>query len=216
MTNVETERRVALVIGNSAYVNALPLKNPRNDAEAMSDVLARLGFEVIPGIDLGRDAMEDKLVEFEATIGGASAALLFYAGHGLQVKGHNYLVPVDAKIEQEIQLKRRTFSLDEMLAIMVRRARASLIFLDACRDNPFARSLLRGMREEEQKRYLVRSGLAEVKASQGSFIAFATAPDNVAHDGKGANSPFTAALLGNILARSGSINTRFVPAIARR
>ncbi len=200
------DKRVALVIGNSAYVNALPLKNPRNDAQAMSTVLARLGFDVISSIDLGRDAMEDKLVEFETAIGGASAAMLFYAGHGLQVKGHNYLIPVDADIRQEIQLKRRAFSLDELLDIMVRRARASLIFLDACRDNPFSRSLLSGMSEEEQKRYTIRSGLAEVKASQGSFIAFATAPDNVAHDGKGANSPFTEALVAHIEAPGVSVS----------
>ena len=154
------EKRVALVIGNSAYVNAMPLKNPRNDAKAIGTVLTRLGFDVISSIDLGRDAMEDKLVEFETAIGGASAAMLFYAGHGLQVKGHNYLIPVDADIRQEIQLKRRAFSLDELLDIMVRRARASLIFLDACRDNPFSRSLVSGMSEEEQKRYMIRSGLA--------------------------------------------------------
>ena len=143
-----TGKRIALVIGNGSCINAGPLRNPRNDAQGMSDVLMRLGFEVISGIDLGRDAMEDTLIEFETAVGGASAAMLFYAGHGLQVKGHNYLVPVDAEIHQEIQLKRRAFSLDEILDIMVRRARASLVFLDACRDNPFSRSLLSGMSVE--------------------------------------------------------------------
>lgn len=191
-------KRVALVIGNGAYTAAPPLWNPRNDANAVAARLGQLGFEVIPGLDLGRDAMEDKLGAFEEAISGVSAAMLFYAGHGLQVKGHNYLVPVDAEIRQEIQLKRRAFSLDEVLDIMARRARASLVFLDACRDNPFSRSLLAGMTEDERGRYLVRSGLAEVKASQGSFVAFATAPDNVALDGSGSNSPFTQALLTHI------------------
>jgi uncharacterized caspase-like protein len=100
----EDGKRVALVIGNGGYEHAPPLRNPRNDAAGIGGKLAGLGFQVISGLDLGRDAMEDKLFEFEAAIGGASAAMLFYAGHGLQMKGHNYLVPVDVKIEQEIQL----------------------------------------------------------------------------------------------------------------
>lgn len=192
------EKRVALVIGNAAYVNATPLKNPRNDAEAMSVALERLDFSVIPGFDVGRDGMEDVLGTFENELAQADVALLFFAGHGLQVKGHNYLIPVDAEIKQELHLRRRAFSLDEVLGIMTRRARSSLLFLDACRDNPFSRSLISGMRADEQSRVLVRSGLAELKASQGSFIAFATAPDNVALDGKGKNSPFTDALLAHI------------------
>ncbi len=165
----------------------------------MAAVLAdRLGFTVIKGYDLGRDPMEDLLGEFEGAIAGADAALLFFAGHGLQVNGHNYLTPVDADIRQEVHLKRRAFRIDELLDIMVRRARSSLVFLDACRDNPFARSLLSGMSAQEQGRFLPRSGLAEIKASKGTFIAFATAPDNVAQDGAGDNSPFTEGLLAHI------------------
>jgi uncharacterized caspase-like protein len=191
-------KRVALVIGNGAYVNAPKLENPRNDAEAMSSVLKRLGFDVLPCFDLERDRFEDQLGSFEEQITGADAALIFYAGHGLQVKGQNYLIPVDGEIRQEVHLKRRTFSLSEILDIMVGRARTSLVFLDACRDNPFSRSLLSSMSPQEKGRYLVRSGLAEVTASRGSFIAFATAPDNVASDGKGANSPFTTAILAHV------------------
>jgi formylglycine-generating enzyme required for sulfatase activity len=192
------KRRIALVIGNGAYKHAGKLTNPSNDARAMAAALTRLGFTVHRGLDLGRDRMEDQLGEFEAVINGADAALLFYAGHGLQVKGQNYLVPVDADIRQETHLKRRAFALDDILEIMAVRARNSLIFLDACRDNPFARSLLAGLPEAEQKRYVIRSGLAEVKAQGGSYIAFATAPNNVALDGAGSNSPFTEALLAHI------------------
>ena len=200
------ERRVALVIGNGAYASAPKLRNPVNDAGQMAAVLGGLGFSVIQGTDLSRDAMEDRLAEFEAAIAGADAALLFFAGHGLQVSGHNYLTPVDADIRQEVHLKRRAFRIDEVLDIMVRRARSSLVFLDACRDNPFARSLLSGMSAGEQGRFLARSGLAEIKASKGAFIAFATAPDNVASDGTGDNSPFTEGLLAHIETPNDSIS----------
>lgn len=193
-----TERRVALVIGNGAYSHTLPLANPSSDALAVKEVLARLGFDVRLGLDLRRDAMEDLLGDFEASIKGAHVALLFYAGHGLQVKGRNYLIPVDADIRQEVHLMRRAFPLDAIQEIMAHRAGISLIFLDAGRDNPFARSLLAGLPETEHKRYAARSGLAEVKVYGGSFIAFATAPNNVAYDGSDVHSPFTQALLTHI------------------
>lgn len=202
------EHRVALVIGNSAYPTA-PLKNPRNDAEAFSEKLMAVypAFDVTVALDVGRDAMEDALERFEAKLGNCDTALLFFAGHGLQVKGTNFLMPVDADIRQEIHLRRRAFSLNEVLDIMGRRVRqSSLVFLDACRDNPFARSLLAGLPDDERGRFLTRSGLAEVRAGAGSFVAFATAPDNVALDGAGQNSPFTSALLKHMEAPGASIN----------
>ena len=118
------KRRVALVVGNGAYTSAPTLRNPTKDARKIGEVLARHGFHVIEGHDLGRDAMEDKLGEFEAAIAASEAALLFFSGHGLQVEGHNYLTPVDADIRQEVHLKRRAFRVDEVLDIMVRRARS--------------------------------------------------------------------------------------------
>ncbi len=201
-------RRVALVIGNAAYPQA-PLKNPRNDAEAFAAKLKAVNpaFDVTLALDVGRDGMEDALERFEAKLGACETALLFFAGHGLQVKGINYLMPVDADIRQETHLKRRAVSLNEVLEIMGRRVRSSsLVFLDACRDNPFARSLLSGLPDDERGRFLTRSGLAEVRAGAGSFVAFATAPDNVALDGSGANSPFTAALVKHMEAPNASIN----------
>ena len=195
------ERRVALVIGNGAYTHAPSLNNPKNDADALTKALTRLGFVVMKGLNLDRNALEDMLGNFEAQITGAEAALVFFAGHGMQVNGCNYLMPVDADIRQEVHLKRRAFSLNELQEIMVGRARTSMVFLDACRDNPFARSLLASIPPAKKGRYMARSGFAEAKASRGAFIAFATAPDNIAQDGTDSsspNSPFTEGLLAHI------------------
>jgi hypothetical protein len=206
------ERRLALVIGNSAYL-AGPLRNPRNDAEAFAAKLKEVHptFDVTVKLDVGRNEMEDALEVFEARLGDCDTALLFFAGHGLQVKGVNFLMPVDADIRQEIHLRRRAFSLNEVLDIMGRRVRtSSLVFLDACRDNPFARSLLAGLPDRERGRFLMRSGLAKVHPAAGSFIAFATEADNVALDGSGRNSPFTEALLAHMAEPGVSINDMMI------
>jgi hypothetical protein len=194
------QKRVALIIGNNAYVHAAPLRNPVNDAEAIAEVLHRLGFAILTGVDLTGDQMDAMLLDYARRIEGADAALLYFAGHGIQVKGQNFLIPVDADIREEFQLKRRAFALTDLLDLMVSnaRARSGLVFLDACRDDPFSRSLRSGMIGAERSRYLARSGLAKMEAMQGSFIAFATEPDNVADDGTGDHSPFTEALLQHI------------------
>ncbi len=193
------ERRVALVIGNGAYTHASVLNNPANDADKMSEMLTNLGFEVVggkkDGINIGRDLMEDLLCEFEEKAENAASSLLFYAGHGLQVGNKNYLLPVDADIKLETHLRRRAFSLNEILDIMGRKRRTSIVFLDACRDNPFARQLGRSMGTRDAAS---RGGLADTGRIPGSLIAFATEPDNVAYDGKNENSPFTTALLRHI------------------
>jgi hypothetical protein len=196
----EQQKRVALIIGNNAYAHAAPLRNPVNDAEAIAEVLHRLGFAILTGVDLTGDQMDAMLLDYARRIEGADAALLYFAGHGIQVKGQNYLIPVDADIREEFQLKRRAFALNDLLDLMVSnaRARSGLVFLDACRDDPFSRSLRSGTIGAERSRYLARSGLAKMEAMQGSFIAFATEPDNVADDGTGDHSPFTEALLQHI------------------
>jgi len=194
------ERRVALVIGNSAYDHAEALRNPVNDAEAMAAVLARLGFDVVKGIDVDLRGIGDLQAVFEDKLRGRpDVALLFYAGHGLQVAGRNYLVPVDAEITQRAHLASRALLFNDLLDDMAAQAQASLIFLDACRDNPFTRNLTRAL--GDTARYAgVRGGLArvDVETVTGSFIAYATAPDTLAYDGTGENSPFTAALLEHI------------------
>ncbi len=189
-------KRVALVIGNAAYTHASSLANPANDAGGMAQKLETLGFSVTAGIDLGRDPMENALFDFETALRDAEVALLFYAGHGLQVKGENFLLPIDANIEMELHLKRRAFSLSELLGMMSGRTQTNLIFLDACRNNPFTRSLSRALGLEGDR--ALRGGLAEVRAAKGTFIAFATAPNEVALDGRGKNSPFTEAVLKHI------------------
>ena len=189
-------RRVALVIGNGAYVNAGVLPNPPNDGREMAEALRRVGFEVMEGIDLDRQAMEQMVRSFARTIRGSDVALLFYAGHGLQVAGINYLVPIDATLEHEADLPFEAFNMDVVLRQMEQGERTNLIFLDACRDNPLARSLARSMGATRSAS--VGRGLARIESGIGTLIAYATQPDNVALDGQGSNSPFTSAILAHI------------------
>ena len=198
------EKRVALVIGNGEYRHGDHLRNPTNDANAIATILEGFDFEVTKGINLGRDGMENVLFAFEASLNKADAALFFFAGHAIQLKGENYLLPVDANIEMEGHLRRRTIGLNDILEIMVSRTGTNLIFLDACRNNPFALSLARGLGEHAARFF--RSGLAEVCVATGTFISFATGPDSVALDGKGANSTFTMALLKGMSKPGLSIN----------
>lgn len=188
-------RRVALVIGNSAYEHASPLANPKNDANALAAALERLDFEVVKGVDLKRSAFERTVRDFARAIRGADTALLFYAGHGLQVGGRNYLAPVDARLSDEADLDFETLPLTTILKQMEREVKTNLVFLDACRDNPLARNLARSMGTRSAS---VGRGLARVDSGIGTLIAFATEPGNVALDGKGNNSPFTQALLKHI------------------
>jgi uncharacterized caspase-like protein len=190
------QRRVALVIGNSAYQFAPHLPNPTNDAEAMAATLQKLGFEVTKGVDLDRTETEMIIREFSKTLPGADVALLFYAGHGIQYQGTNYLIPVDAQLNDETDLSFEATQLNVVIGMMEREPRVSLVFLDACRDNPFAQQLARSMGSTRSTS--IGRGLAIVDAPAGSFVAYATDPDQVALDGNGSHSPFTAALLAHI------------------
>ena len=195
-------KRIALVVGNGAYEHTVPLDNPRNDAADMARALQGLGFTVIEGLDLDKDAFEGKLREFARAARGADAALFFYAGHGLQVDGENYLVPIDARLTEEVDLDLEALELHAFLKQM--RSPANLVFLDACRDNPLAQDLARSMGASRST--AVGRGLGRVDTSGGTLIAYATQPGNVALDGKGRNSPFTGALLENIAAPGRSVN----------
>jgi hypothetical protein len=189
------EKRLALVIGNSAYKNAPALRNPANDANDMAAALQRLDFEVIRGIDLDYQGMRTMVRRFSEKLPQAKVALLFYAGHGLQVAGKNYLVPVDAQIENQADLDFGTIDLDLVLRGMEADTRTNIIFLDACRDNPLATNLSRKLGTRSGT---VSRGLAQVDTSVGTLISFSTQPGNVALDGDGRNSPFTTALLKTI------------------
>ena len=187
------QKRVALVIGNAAYTHAGRLANPANDATDMAAALKGLGIEVILGLDLDRRGFDTRLRSFSRALADADVGILYYAGHGLQVGLRNYLVPTDAQLQSERDLEFETVALDFVMRQMEigREGKTNIVFLDACRDNPLARNLARAMGTRSVG---VGRGLAEVQAGVGTFIAYATKPGEVALDGDGRNSPFTAAL----------------------
>jgi hypothetical protein len=195
----KAERRVAFVVGNGAYKNVEPLPNPPIDAKAIAATLRNVGFEVVEGTNLTRDTMTERLLDFGKKAQGADVALFFYAGHGIAVNGTNYLLPVDADLKSEMDVKLgAAINVDLTLEQTMGDAKVKLVFLDACRDNPFAAKI----RASSPTRSLsVASGLAEMKSGEGTLIAFATGPGQTALDGQqGTNSPFTRALLANLTA----------------
>jgi len=178
------EQRVALVIGNGAYA-AAPLRNPVNDARAMAARLGQCGFEVIALENADRPRMREAVRRFGARIAEGGVGLFYFAGHGMQVKGRNFLVPVGADITQEDEVQGEAVEVDAILAkLESARNRLNIVILDACRNNPFGRSF----RSSQQ-------GLAQLDAPTGTFVAFATAPGHTAADGAGANGLYTEALL---------------------
>ena len=195
------DKRVALVIGNSAYENVPRLTNPSNDASDVAAKLKALGFEVVEGIDLGKRDMEKRIRAFAEALSGADVGLFYYAGHGLQVDQRNFLAPIDAQLKSESDLDFEAVQLDLVLKNMVRNAATSLVFLDACRDNPLAANLAQVGRSLD-----VGRGLARVEAAASMMIVYATEPGKVALDGTGRNSPFTGALLRHIDTEGASIS----------
>lgn len=190
--------RVALVLGNSAYKHSVALPNPKSDAALMAKTLRASGFTVIEGSDLDKAGMTALLDQFTEAAYDSEVALIYYAGHGLQVEGHNYLIPVDAELEKAAQLQTRTIAVDNILAALPPEPAISVVILDACRDNPLARSLARALPASRSSS--LGAGLAVVQAnsqsngSGGLLIAYATDPGAVAYDGKEVHSPYTSAL----------------------
>ncbi|HEY1360865.1 MAG TPA: tetratricopeptide repeat protein [Xanthobacteraceae bacterium] len=185
--------RIALVIGNGAYANAPRLPNPPNDAREIADALRNIGFSVIAATDLDRNRMELTIRDFLRKTSSARVAVLFYAGHGVAIDGRNYLVPIDTREINRATVNFELVDVDRILAGLDDEARANIVLLDACRDNPLetrsasGRAMGRG------------SGLAPYSTvASGMLIAFATAPGKTAADGAGAHSPFTAALLKHL------------------
>ncbi len=175
--------RVALVIGNAAYP-AMPLTNPLNDARAVADALDKLGFKVIRVENASQKQMFDAVREFGDAL-KSGVGLFYYAGHGVQVRGHNYLLPVDAAIEREDEVAYKAFDVGVVLEKMeAAKNPLNIVILDACRNNPFAR----GSRS-------ATTGLAQMEAPTGSIVAFATAPGAEAADGAGRNGLYTTYLL---------------------
>ncbi len=193
----KADRRVAFVVGNGAYKNVQSLPNPAIDAKSMARVLRNVGFDVVEGANLTREKMTERLLEFGKKAEGADVALFFYAGHGIAINGTNYLLPVDADLKSEMDVKLGSaINIDTTLDQTMGDAKVKLVFLDACRDNPFAAKI----RSAASTRSVnVQTGLAEMKSGEGTLIAFATGPGQTALDGQeGTNSPFTRALMANI------------------
>jgi hypothetical protein len=178
------EQRVALVIGNGQYKDS-PLLNPVNDARAVAEALSRAGFRVVQKENIGRAEMQVALRDFGDSLKAGGVGLFYFAGHGVQVKGRNYLVPVDASIEREDEVAYNSIDAGQVLDKMeAANNRLNIVILDACRNNPFARSFRSSS-----------AGLAQMEAPVGTFIAFATAPGSVASDGQGKNGLYTQHLL---------------------
>jgi hypothetical protein len=183
------------IVGNAAYKNAATLQNPRNDATDVSEALKRLGFETIVGLDLNKDGMEEKSIAFARAARDADVALVHYSGHAMQFSGFNYLMPVDATLHDEADLRRLT-RVDEIVANLKQAKNLRILVLDACRDNPLADELSRSM--EASRGLTVDRGLARIIPPSGMIISYATQAGRTAADGLGRNSPYTMAFLKNI------------------
>jgi len=186
------DKRIALVIGNSAYQNVARLDNPKNDASLMASTLRQLGFKFIGDaaqLDLDKSALDLAIQSFGREIQGADVALFYYAGHGVQVSGSNYLVPVNANPTREADVDFQMVDINLVLRQMQGSGtRLNLVILDACRNNPFGG---RGLRALD-------SGLAQMRAPEGTLISYATQPGSVALDGSNGHSPYTRALADTV------------------
>jgi Caspase domain len=191
------EKRIALVIGNGAYTKVPSLDNPKNDAAAMEEMFKAAGFDtVVRANDLGVTAMRRALRDFSDTAHDADIAIVFYAGHGIEVSGTNYMIPIDAVLEQDIDAPDEAVPLDRVTEILEPAKRLRLVILDACRDNPFVRSMRRTLATRT-----VRSGYGEIDERSlppNTLVAYAQRAGATAVDGEGANSPYTAALLKHL------------------
>ncbi|MFK5984947.1 MAG: SUMF1/EgtB/PvdO family nonheme iron enzyme [Pseudomonadota bacterium] len=208
-----TEYRVALVIGNSAYEGS-PLRNPVNDAKDIAAALEELGFEVVLGTDLNREQINQKVSEFSPMLKKADIGFFYFAGHGFQYNGENYLVPVAFNINSENDIPHEALSTGRILKKMDLAGNAvNIVVLDACRNNPYAdsyQSANRSLSISSRSRGLSRAGkkgLTRLDGPSGSFIAYATAPGNVAADGTGKNGLYTQYLLKYML-QSGMVIER--------
>jgi hypothetical protein len=187
--NRQEQKRLALVIGNGNYMNSV-LANPANDARSVKDVLLQFGFDVLEYEDLNQGRMKLAMDQFGEKLKQYDVGLFFYAGHGIQSKGYNYLIPVDADLKSEAQVEYDCVQADRILALMESSGtKINIIILDACRNNPFERSWTRASSGK---------GLAFMNAPKGSLIAYATAPGSTASDGSGNNGLYTSAILESI------------------
>jgi uncharacterized caspase-like protein len=193
--SAQAERRVALVIGNSAYKNVTRLANPANDSAAITKMLKDAGFDVVDAKrDLNNTEMRRAVRDFTDTARGADIAVVYYAGHGIEVDGTNYLIPTDAVLERDLDIEDESLSLDRIMKAVEPVKRLRLVILDACRDNPFAKTMKRSVGSRAVSR-----GLAKVDPQMSdTLIAFAAKAGSTASDGDSRNSPFAAAIVKNV------------------
>jgi uncharacterized caspase-like protein len=193
--NALADKRVALVIGNSTYVNVPRLPNPANDAPAVADLLKAVHFDSVQlKLDAGIADLRRAVSDFADLASDADIAVVYYAGHGMEIDGNNYLVPIDAKLARDFDVDDEAMSLDRVLRAIEPARRLRLVILDACRDNPFLKTMKRSVGSRSLGR-----GLAKVEpAAADTLIAFAAKAGSIALDGGGSNSPFTSALLKHI------------------
>lgn len=189
------ETRVALVIGNGAYVHAPNLPNPPHDAEDVAAALKRSHFEVISGSNVNQADMQATAIRFARAARTADVALFYYSGHAMQFNGVNYLMPIDAELKDEADLKRFT-RVDDVLNDLQQAKNLRILVLDSCRDNPLAESLKRSI--GQTRGATIRQGLIKMEAPLGTIVSFSTQAGQTADDGNGHNSPYTAAFLRRI------------------
>ena len=200
-----TGRRVALVIGNSSYAAVPQLPNPQRDAKYVADELRRTGFTSVTIVtDATRDDLLVKLKAFAADAASADWAVIYYAGHGIEFDGSNYLIPIDAKLQMDTDVPKQTIALDQLLNAVDGASQLRLVLLDACRDNPFA-SELKSTTEDSS----IGRGLARIEPESGTLVAFATKHGHFAVDGSGANSPFASAFVQRVEMPGVEINRLF-------
>jgi tetratricopeptide (TPR) repeat protein len=191
-----TDHRIALVIGNSAYENVPALANPARDAAFVADTLKRTGFEsVTVQTNLRKDALITALRSFAARADNADWAVVYYAGHGMEVRGINYLIPIDAKIAADRDIGFEAVPLEQVLNAAERARKLRLVILDACRDNPFASQMKRTLSVASRS---VTRGLAAVEPDAGTLVVYAAKDGETAIDGEGSNSPFALAFVKNL------------------
>lgn len=199
---IKNQKRVALVVGNADYQYLTPLRNPVNDAQALARILKERNFEVVLATNQSKSDLDQVVRQFSDKARGADLALYFYSGHGMQMEGSNWMLPVDAReIADKADMNIQANSMNVVFDQLMTRANTSVILLDACRDNPFVDQLARSENRTSGTKNLSlgRKGLARIESFSGdAYVAFATAPGKLAYDGRGRYSPFTEALLRHL------------------
>jgi uncharacterized caspase-like protein len=202
------DKRVALVIGNSSYQYTPALANPANDAADIAHALAAIGFDVTLKVDVEKRQMDQVVAQFARTAKTADAALFFYAGHGMQFEGRNFLMPVDAELQDEVSLRYEMTALDDVKAALQLSSGVKIMVLDACRNNPLADKFVRSISLSTRDIPKVQ-GYARPEKAQGMIVVYATQADDVAQDGAGRNSPFSQAFLKEIQEPGLEVGTMF-------